>query len=392
LLLGEAGSTWVKEDPLQGLKAANEISDSALRAALYLKIAAREAKNLAPPKSERPNHPALKALGQWGLGREKAKKEESQASPFYVKSLEEMGRIQDGREQVFLFSALAAEWAPIDEEKALEVAERIPLHYSEPLSYALLQVGSQLRKWNRKGADPVFQKALSTTAQIPYASLRVRRLLQLAQQWQILDPAKGQEVLKMAEIEARKNISPLGKNEKILVDILMAQAHVDPEAVLSQARKAASPSTQARLLLESAKVRHKVSIEENVKALEKGLQFAQRKKNPRLISEIAMAWFSLEPAKGLEILAQVEPKEIRVQALRQMAWQSVSRRKEKEEGKRLLERATREALGMDGLGGKIRSLGEVAGDWVAVDRERAKATYLQAYQFAEKAEISSPKF
>ena len=392
LLLVEAGSAWVKEDPLWGLKAANEISDSDLRVGLYLQIAAGEAKNLVSAKSDRRNHPALKALGQWALGREKAKKEESRATPFFEKALEEIGRIQDGREQAYLLSGLAAEWAPIDEEKALGVAEKIPPHFSEPFSYAFLQVGTQLRKWNRKGAESVFQKALSTTAQIPNASLRVRRLLQLARQWRILNLAKGQEVLKMAENEVQKNISPLVKNEKILIDIFLTQAHLDPDAVLSQARKAVSPSIQAGVLLESAKVLHKVSIEEDVKALEKGLQFAQRKKNPRLISEIAMAWFSLEPAKGLEILAEIEPKEIRIQALRGMAWQSVSRRKEKEEGKRLLEQATREALGIDGLGEKIKSLREVARDWVALDKERAKATYLQAYQIAEKAEISSPRF
>jgi hypothetical protein len=146
------------------------------------------------------------------------------------------------------------------------------------------------------------------------------------------------------------------------------------------------------VLLEGARVLHKGSVEENVRALEKGLQFAQRKKNPRLTAEIATAWFSLEPAKGLEVLAQVEPKENRVQTLRQMAWQSVSLRKERGEGQRLLERAIQEALGIEGLGEKIKSLGEIARDWVGLDKERAKSTYLQAYQLVEKAEISSPKF
>jgi hypothetical protein len=392
LLLTEASNAWAKEDSLWALKAADEIFESARRLALYQKIAAGEAKNLGPGKPDRLNHPALRALGQWGVGREKAKKEESQATAFFEKALVEIGKIQDGRQQSYFLSGLAADWALIDEEKAMRVAGKISPHYAEPFSYALLQVGTQLRKWNRKAAESVFQKTISATAQIPNASLRGRRLLQLALQWQILDPAKGQEVLKMAENEARKNIFLPGKDEKILTDIFLTQARLNPAAVLSQARKAGSPSIQARVLLEGARVLHKGSVEENVRALEKGLQFAQRKKNPRLTAEIATAWFSLEPAKGLEVLAQVEPKENRVQTLRQMVWQSVSLRKERGEGQRLLERAIQEALGIEGLGEKIKSLGEIARDWVGLDKERAKSTYLQAYQLVEKAEISSPKF
>ena len=181
-----------------------------------------------------------------------------------------------------------------------------------------------MRKWSREGAGPVFQRALSAAAQIPNASLRARRLLQLAQQWQILDPPKGQEILKTAEEEARKRIHPSGQDEKMLTDIFLTRARFDPAGVLTQAGKVASPSIQARVLLETAKILQNASVEENIKALEKALQFAQKKKDPRLTANIALAWFSLEPAKGLEVLAQVEPKEIRAYTLRQMARQSFS--------------------------------------------------------------------
>jgi len=392
LLLMEAGNAFAKENPLWAFQAANEISESSCRLALYQKIAEREAKKPAPSQTDRLPNPALTVLRQWGLGREKARKEESRATAFFEKALEEIGKIQYDREKSYLLSGLAADWAAIDEKKALRAAERISPHFPEPLSYALLQVGAQVRKWNRSGAEPVFQRALSATAQIPNASLRARRFLQLAQQWQILDPAKAQEVLKKAEDEARKSISLPGKDEKILTDIFLTRARLEPTGVLSQDWKAASPSIQARVLLETARLLQKASVEENVKTLGKALQLAQKKKNARLTADIAMAWFSLEPAKGLEVMAQVEPKEIRVQTLRQMAWQSFSLRKDREEGRRLLEWATHEALGVDGLGGKIQSLHEIARDWTGVDKERAKATYLQAYQLAERAEFTSPKF
>ena len=196
----------------------------------------------------------------------------------------------------------------------------------------------------------------------------------------------------MAEDEARKSISLPGRDEKILTDIFLTQARLDPTGVLFQGWKAASPSIQAGILLETAKALQKASVEENIKILEKVLQSAQKKKNFRLTADIAMAWFSLEPAKGLEVLAQVEPKEIQVQTLRQMAWQSVSLRKERDEGRHLLDRATREALGIDGLGEKIKLLREIARDWTGSDKERAQATYLKAYQLAEKAQFIFPKF
>jgi len=119
---------------------------------------------------------------------------------------------------------------------------------------------------------------------------------------------------------------------------------------------------------------------------------AQKKKNARLTAAVATTWFSLDPAKGLEVLAQVEPKDIRVQTLRRMAWQSFFLRKDGATGRRLLERATHEASGIDGLGRKIQSLHEIAGDWTVLDKDRAKATYLKAYQIAKEAEFTAPKF
>jgi hypothetical protein len=135
------------------------------------------------------------------------------------------------------------------------------------------------------------------------------------------------------------------------------------------------------MLLERAIDLNRVRIEENVNALEKSLQFAKTSKNPRMMSEIAVTWLALEPNKGLEILAQVEPKEIRVKTMRRMAKRSNSLRM------RLLEQATQEALGVDGLNKKIALLKEVAGDWKEVDNEKAKSVYHTIYRIVEKAAL-----
>jgi hypothetical protein len=199
----------------------------------------------------------------------------------------------------------------------------------------------------------------------------------------MINRVKGKEILVQAKRDIRKNFTFPGPGEKILTEILITQTRWEPEQGLTIAQIVGLPTLRAKILLESGKLLSKATIEENIKALEKALQFAQRAKNPRLMSEIAMAWFALEPDKGLELIAQVGSKEIRVKALRQMAQQSISSRRE--EAKRLLEKATQEALEIDGIKEKIKSLKEIANDWVAIDKEEAKTVYRMAYRIVEKA-------
>ena len=394
LLLREAGLAWVKMDVSSAapiaMRAASEISESSLRMALYQKIAERLAREWPSAKADWSNRPSMLGLAQWGLAKAKVKTEETEAIPFLEKALREIEKVPDPKERSYLLSGLAVEWAPIDEGKALSVAGKISSEFPEPLSYALLQGGSQLRRWSREKAEAVFQKILSVTAQMEDSSLRAQRLFQLAQQWYKLDQGQGKEVLKKAETEARSQILSPGKDGRILAAILLARSVWEPGEVLAIARNAGTPSLRAKILVESTRTLRKNEVEENIKALEKALQVAQRVKNYRLLSEVAMAWFSLDPDKGLEILAQVEPKEIRVQGLRQMARECGSMRKE--DAGRLLDQATQEVLGMDKPKEKIKYLKEIAGDWAGMDIGRAKATYLQAFYIAQKAELANPKF
>jgi hypothetical protein len=373
-LLREAGTILIKEDSSWAMRAANEISESSLRLALYQKIADGMSK-----RSRLSGH-GLLALLQWGMGRGKAKKDESRAVSHYERTLQEIERLADLRERSYLLGGLAAEWGPINEERALQVAKKIYSdEFSEPFSYALLQVGTQLKKWNRQEAQSVFQETLSSATQIQDPSLRVQRLLQLAQQWQALDREKAREVLKRAESETLKNLSLHAKSERILAEIYFAQANLDPDKVWTIAQNARIPYLKAKIFLERAKGLSKVSIEENLNVLEKSFQFAKNLKNARLMSEIAVAWFSLDPDKGLEILAEIEPKEIRIKAMRRMARQSTSLRR------RLLEEATQEAFGIDGLSERITFLKEIVSDWSKIDKEKAKSVCHMIFRIVEKA-------
>ena len=394
LLFKEAGKIWVKEDSppsvQEAIKAAYEISESSLRLDLYQKIADRQAKKIIPSKSDPLDQPELKAIYQWGMGREMAKNDESRVFPFFIQALQEIEKIKEPKERSYLLGGLAAEWAPVNEEKALEVAGKISADFPEPYSYALLQVGIQLRKWNRKKAEDVLHKTLAATEKIQDPTLRVQRLLQLARQWPALDMGKGKEVLKKAESEARNITLSMVKENKIHAEILLLQSSWEPEQALAIAAKASSPFFRAKILLGSAEVLSKMGTAENIKTLENAFSHAQKEKNPRLLGEIAIAWFAYEPSKGLAVLAQVEPKEIRFHSLLQMARMSLD--SSQDESKRLLEQAAHEVEKNDSIGERIKNLREIAGAWCEIDKEKAKKIYRQAYQIAEKTAHSSPIF
>jgi hypothetical protein len=269
------------------------------------------------------------------------------------------------------------------------VAEKIgAAEFAEPYSYALLQIASQYRRWSRKEAEAQFSRTLSAAEKIGDPSLRAQRLLQTAREWRTIDAGKGKEVLNRALGEARKISGP---QDTILLQVLLTQAGWELDDTVPTAKSGGSPAIQARILLEGAKVLKAQSIDEKIKTLEKALLLAQREKNYRLMAEVAASWFALDPQRGLEIQRQVEPRGLRVTALRQMAHASAASPL-KEEGRRLLDQASEDASKAEGATEKLQLLREIAADWTGIDKERAKATYLKAYRIAEKEFLSTPRF
>jgi hypothetical protein len=196
------------------------------------------------------------------------------------------------------------------------------------------------------------------------------------------------EVLRKALAEAMKGGSPA--QEPIILAILQTQAGWEPENSAPIAKSAGAASMQTRILLEGSKVLRTRLIDEKTKILEQALLLARKEKNERLMGEVAKAWFALVPRKGLEILGQMESRDLRVQALRRMAQGNGSL--PREETRRLLDQAADEAARTEGTKEKIQLLKEVAADMVPMDRDRARATYLKAYQIAEKEFQTKPVF
>jgi hypothetical protein len=373
-----AGNFFAGEDPVYALKAAGEISESSLRLPLYHKAAESAAKKAL-----------ISFLSSWAVGREKAKREGLQAVPFFEEALQGIEKVSDPKERAYLLSALAVDWTAIDEKKALQIVDKIPGNeFPEPHSYALLQVAGQYGKWSRKEAESLFPPTLSAAEKIGDPSLRAQRLLQVARQWKPINPEKGMEVLGKALTEAGKGGSPA--QEPIILAILQTQAGWKPEKSASIANSAGSAALQARILLEGSKVLRTRLIDEKTKILEQALLLARKEKNERLMGDVAAAWFALVPRKGLEILGQMESRDLRVQTLRRMAQGNGSL--PREEARRLLDQAADEAARIEVTKEKIQFLKEVASDLTPIDRDRARATYLKAYQIAEKEFLTKPRF
>ena len=349
-LLREAGNALFKEESaasLSGaLKIAKEISESSARASIYQKAAERIASGPVKGNGMDPSFQA--ALSQWGRGREAAKREETEAAPFFERAFEEIGRIADIRDRAFLLAALIGDWAQVEEGKALKAAETIPSEMAEALSYSFLQVSVQLRKWDRKEAEASFEKSLKAAEKIQDSSLKGQRIVQIAREWQLFNKEKGKEVLRRA------------------------------------ADVSGSPYQRAKSILDLAKLIHKESVDKNMKLLEKSLQFSQESKSPRLLAEIALGWSRVDADKAQEILEQIDSKEARVKALRRMAGEMA--KTQPGLAASLLEKASQGALAIEGLGEKVSALRGVATDWAGLDPARAKATYHLIFREAEKAD------
>ena len=187
----------------------------------------------------------------------------------------------------------------------------------------------------------------------------------------------------MAENEVRKSISSPEKGDPLLTEVLVARLSIGSSGLSNDISKDGFTLLRAKVLLEQGKIESKEAVEENIKILERALQYAQKTKHPRLLSEVALAWHALGPERGVEMTSQIESREIRIKTLCQMARRSGPLREE--ESKHLLERAVQEAVLIPGLTEKIKALKEIAETGMVVDKEQAKAVYHMAYRIIEKA-------
>jgi hypothetical protein len=263
------------------------------------------------------------------------------------------------------------------------VAGSIPADHAEPLSHALLQIGTELSKWNRKGAEVVFQKTVLAAGQIQEPRLRAKRLLEIGRQWQGINPDKGKEILALAEKEARKRLS-LEDSDLLLTEILVARSAdgPNPSGIFQNTD---GPLIRARVLFDRGRTESKRTIEESMEVLEKALSYAQKAKHHRLLADVALLWYALDPGRGLDICSQISDDEIRVRTICKMAQKAVGGKGG--ESKLLLERAVQESLRVRGSTEKIKLLKEIAGILVSIDKEQAKSVYQIAYQVMKRSAL-----
>jgi hypothetical protein len=393
-LLAEAAKALIQTKSLENLQRAHEgtirIQQGSLRLAMFPKIADAAAEIRGAIQVNGSIPPALVALSLWGMAREQAKQEEVEAIAFFERAREAVGQVKEERERAYLASALAADWALLDEEKAFRWMDQAAGSYAEPFSYGLLQVASQLKRWNRKEAQGVFAKALAAGERIDHPYLRVQRKFEIGRQWWEIDEGKGKELLSAAREEAEMRFAPGSWKEEILEELLLFWAERDPQSIPGVAAVLAEAKIRAVVLSAAGNRMKSEALGKNEKRLDEALQFAQKTQNPRLQGRVAAAWYPLRPSKTFEIIKGIESAEARSEA-----WSGIGARNgkmPKEEANRVLDLAFQEALKIDEGTRKIIVMKNLAGAWAKIDPDRAQKTYRKIYQIAEKEFLTRPTF
>ncbi len=386
MLLGEAIQAWIKEKSPEALQralvSAYRISRSSLRLTVLRRIADAAPKALAAIQSNPSISPALAGISFWGMGRLQGKKEEVEALPFFEKARNCFAQVKGGREQSLLMSALGADWARIDEEKALQVIERGSQPFAEPYSYGLLQVASQLMRWNRKEAQQIFEKAMVAGNKITDSSLRIWRKGEIGEQWWKIDEKKGKELLAAAREEAERLLPRGSRKNEMLEEILSVWCNWEPQSSLAIVASVSDPQVRATVLTAARRIESK-KIAETGKMLEEVLQFAQKEQNLHLQGKVAAVWYALDSARGSEIVRGIPSPEVRSETWKSIAMRG--RRVPREEASRLLSLAFQDAKKIEEETQKLLVLKNIAQDWAKIEPDQAQKIYRQTYRMAEEA-------
>ncbi len=386
-MLGEAARAFIQENSWEGLQRAlastARIGQGTLRLDLYRRIADTAAKLRPAIHSDSLMGPALVGVSFWGQGREQAKREEVKSAPFFKMALQSMQQIKGEKERSFLTSALAADWALIDEEKALQTIDQAAQLFAEPYSHGLLQIATQMKRWNRKEAQGIFEKALGACEKIEDPYLRLRRRLEIAQRWWEIDQGKGKELFTRAREEAEKLLKPGGTKNEILEEILLTWCNREPQSSHAIAANVKVPKIRAAIFTAAARREKSETLGKNGKRLDAALQFARAEQNLRLQGRVAAAWYSLDPSKGLEIVKGIESPAVRSETLKRIAMRN--ERMSKEESNEQLDLALQEALKIEEGTGKIQFLKNLADHWAKIEAARAEKIYRKIYEMSEEA-------
>jgi hypothetical protein len=385
-LLVEAAKAWIQENSPDGLRralaSAYQISRSSLRLMLLRGIADAAPRATGSIQSNPSISPALAGIFFWGMGREQGKKEELEAVPFFEKARQLFAQVKGEKERAFLTSALAADWARIDEEKALQVIERTTQPFAEPYSYGLLQVANQLMRWNRKEAQQIFAKALAASGKITDSSLRIWRKGEIGEQWWEIDEKKGKELLAAAREEAERLLPRGSRKNEILEEILLTWCNWEPQSSLAIVASISEPQVRAAILTAGKRIESK-RMGETEKKLNAALQFAEKEQNLPLQGKVAAVWYALDPARGSEIVREISSPEVRSETWKNIALRD--QRVPREEVNRLLGLAFQEAKKIKDETRKLLFLKNIARDWAKIEPDQAQKIYRQTYRVAEEA-------
>lgn len=358
----ELAKALLKNKAIPDLKEALQIAAQISDSSLSLELLAKMASILNEKKLAESSEPALLALYYWSINKEKAEKV--------------ILTIPEASLRSRLLAALAVSWAPINEEKALQIAEKISAEYPEAYSYALLKVGEQLRKWHRNKGESVLRQAGAAAEKIFDPTLKTERIHRLIQEIHFLNPTLAQALLQ----KTRKEI-PSAKDL-----FLFTLIEWNPELVREAVKEASQPYLQGQLLLKGAEILYQRRWAEYLKILETIWQIARERKNSRLLGQIGAVWVLSDNEKGWTALREIESPEERVKILIAITEENKSLPVEK--AKNILEQAEAEALQIGEANKKIKLLLEIGTAWKYYNKQKSREIFYHAQQVAGQVGLS----
>lgn len=366
LLLKELTKALIKNEQIPDLEIAwqisREIKDTSLVLDLFEKIETilkKKKWEQALPKS---NLVELLVLQNWPPPKEKEE--------------EELLRINDQKLKARFLAFFAMNLAQIDEERALQMSQKISGFDQEVYSFVLYKIGSQFRKWNREKGKKVLEQALTAAEKITEADLRLERIHQLAKEIHYLDENLAQSILRQLLID-----SPSAQK-----DFLLTLAEWNPHLTKRIAQEANDPYDQAQIILRGAEVLLNKSWAEHNKLLEAASQWAKKIGHTRWLGEVAEIWILCEEQKGWEIWQQIGNPEERVKILIQ-----IGHRKNyipPEKVNKILEKAVAETSKITDVPKRIKFMMEIARSWMPQNKQKGREILSRAYQTV----LHSPEF
>lgn len=289
-------------------------------------------------------------------------------------------QIEEVEPQAFALSDIAAAWAMLDFERALELAESIPANYPEARVAALVGIAEALTASDSERAVSALEDALTENEEVldTYEQARAVNVI----------------VMVMAELDLERAIELAEEIEDAYLQgdalrvLALAVVDEDAEQALVLAEEIEPLFIRVQTLIAIGVEVAAEDSEQAISIFEGALSEAGDLKDTYALRLLASAWAPLDAVKALDIADRVEDDADRAQALADVALAMLATNEAKAQV--IFETAEEKAAGIksdDDPFAAATALKDLAAAWSSVDEAEAGRLYDAAFEAAAAVEV-----